>query len=182
MAQSLKKKPVKMIMPLPYSAFPEELALYVGAITVAYQRLEDEVPQLIRNIVPFDPDILDVFIARTWQISGRLQLIEELVPLCVEDTDERGRLVQLVKRIKDVGTARNAIMHSATHAFNKQTGEILQVNKRRKASHVATLGEREFRTVVNRHYLILECFDQRQAGVEDWIEPLFCWDKPERYW
>jgi hypothetical protein len=171
-----------MRMPLPYSAFPDDLAHHVGAMTVAYQRVEEEVLGLIRSVTHVEPEILDVFLSRNWQISARLQILKDLSTLCLDDVAEASRVNKLADSIDKIGKQRNEFMHSATHGFNKQTGEILQLNRKKKKAEAKWLRKEDLEILINRMYLILEALDQRHNDVDDWDQPLGFWDAPATFW
>ena len=169
-----------MIAPLPYSAFPEELAHHVGAMTVAYQRIEDEIPNLIQSIAHIEPDALNVFLLRIRAISNRLQILQELSKVSLKDDAEISRLKKLCEKVSEVGQERNSFIHSATYSFDKQTGDVFQFDKKKKS--LKRLGSEKFELLINRMYLILAAFDQRFYGVDDWDNPFGYWDSPIKFW
>ena len=169
-----------VIVPLPYSAFPEELAHLVGCMTVAYQRIEDEISTLIESIAHIEPDALNVFLSKIWAIAPRLEILQDLSKVYLEDDAEVSRINKLCKRVKAVGRERNSFIHSAVNAFDKQSGDVFQVDK--KKSKLKRLGSDEFELLTNRMYLIIEAFDQRHYGVDDWDSPFEYWNSPIKFW
>ena len=169
-----------ILVPLPYSAFPAELAHHVGAMTVAYQRIEDEIPNLIESIAHIKPDALNVFLKKIWGIISRLQILQDLSKICLENDAEVSRINKICARVKEVGQERNSFIHTATHSYDKQTGDIFQFDK--KNSKLKTLGSDKFELLINRMYLILEAFDQKYYGVDDWDSPLGFWNSPIKFW
>jgi uncharacterized protein (UPF0335 family) len=167
-----------MHRPLPYSAFPEELAHHLGAMTVAFQRIEEEVLGLLRSLVPIDSEILDALLSKNWQISARLHIAKEVAELSLRDDIELSRVRRLVERIEEISHWRNDVMHAASHGFNKNTGEVIQLVRKKRKAVGKILSKSDLELGVDRMYLVLESFDQLNADVEDWDEPLKFWAKP----
>lgn len=148
-------------------------------MTVAYQRIEDEVSNLIESIAHIEPEALNVFLSRIWQIAPRVQILQDLSKL-YDDDAEHSRIKNFCKRVEKVRQERNGFIHSANHSFNKQTGEIHQVNK--KTGKLKLIGGRDFERLINRMYLILHALDQRHYGVVEWDSPLRYWESPPKFW
>jgi len=163
--------------PLPYSAFPEDLAPLVGAMTVAFQSIEDEIPTLIELIINADEEVVGVFLNRV-PISAQIEFVKNLSKICIEDEAEILKINELCKKVGVVRKNRNDFIHSRNLGFNKQTGEVFQASRGRLNIH----GAEEFEMLINRMYLLIVALVNRRFDVEEWDTSLRYWDRPEQYW
>jgi len=156
------------------------VSIATGVMTVAYQRIEDEISTLIEFIAHIEPDALNVFLSKIWGIAQRLEILRDLSKVYLDDGAEVSRIEKLCERVKEVGQERNSFIHSANYAFDKQSGDALQFDK--KKSKLKRFGSDEFTLLINRMYLIIKAFDQRQFEVDDWDSPFEYWNSPSKFW
>jgi hypothetical protein len=87
------------VRPLSYSAFPKALAEPLGVMTVAYQRLEEEVATLFEAVSGTSPEVAGVLLKKLDNTSGRVAVIKEIARVCIPDEVETGRVLDLCGRV-----------------------------------------------------------------------------------
>ncbi|NBD31003.1 MAG: hypothetical protein GVY31_13310 [Alphaproteobacteria bacterium] len=99
----------------------EAFLLSIGKLNYTWTNTESMLIHLIAGLSGMDKEIATVLFLTLNTTRARIDMVERLAKLDRTDRDERDRVLQITKRIKEQSTLRNRYNH-CIYAFDDQGG------------------------------------------------------------
>ncbi|TPI55857.1 hypothetical protein FJ417_23530 [Mesorhizobium sp. B3-1-7] len=106
---------------------PQHFLPALGFIAVRQTQMDKAVNQSIGDLTGLDHSSLIALLSPVMNLSTRVEMLERLIPLKIEDIVDRCKLVAIAREVRDLNSLRNRLIHDLPYAYSPSEDSLMFV-------------------------------------------------------